>query len=83
MRATAKSSNVVSWKVVWERKCVGRPSCARRLPNGTTVLLDTTEGMILVGRDGRRIRRLAQRARYGKLHLVPDVPAWREQFRQD
>lgn len=45
-------------QVVWERTCAGRPTCVLRLPDGTTALTDTAEGLILIG-NRRRIFSIA------------------------
>ena len=70
-------------KVVWQFRCLGEPVSARRLPDGTTVLVDSREGLILVGKDGKLIRRLAPAVRSGRLSLVPALPAWQKQLRKE
>jgi hypothetical protein len=59
-------------KVVWQRICPASVSGVCRLPDGTTAITNKTEGAILLGRDGKKIRQLlAHNGGWGKIRLVP------------
>jgi len=59
-------------KIIWQRACPAAVSGVCRLPDGTTALTNKTEGAILVGRDGKKIRQLlTHNGAWGKIRLVP------------
>jgi hypothetical protein len=59
-------------KVVWQRMCPAAVSGVCRLPDGTTAITNKTEGAILLGRDGKKIRQLlSHNGGWGKIRLVP------------
>jgi len=71
-------------KIVWQRACPNRPVSVCRLPDGNTVIANATEGVIVVGRDGKTVRQLLKtRSSWIRVRLVPaavlrqrkDVPA--------
>jgi len=45
-------------KILWERKCPVRVTSLCSLPDGTIAIINQTEGAILLGRDGKKIRQL-------------------------
>jgi len=45
-------------RIVWQRACPKRPVSVCRLPDGNTVIANATEGVIVVGRDGKTVRQL-------------------------
>jgi hypothetical protein len=59
-------------KIVWQRICPAAVSGVCRLPDGTTAITNQVEGVILLGRDGKKIRQLlAHNGSWGKIRLVP------------
>jgi hypothetical protein len=59
-------------KILWQRVCPASVSGVCRLPDGTTAITNKTEGAILLGRNGKKIRQLlAHNGSWGKIRLVP------------
>ena len=59
-------------KVLWQRVCPASVSGVCRLPDGTTAITNKTEGAILLGRNGKKIRQLlSHNGSWGKIRLVP------------
>jgi len=60
-------------KPLWQRRCPGNPSGAVRLPDGTTVIAARQEGVIVVDREGKVLRRLLEpRLSVLRVRLVPE-----------
>ena len=64
-------------KIVWERNCPSRVTSLCALPDGTIAITNRSEGAILLGRDGKKIRRLlahdgnSPTGLWSKIRLVP------------
>ena len=59
-------------KILWQRACPAAVSGVCRLPDGTTAITNRSEGVIVIGRDGKIIRKLlAHNGAWGKIRLVP------------
>ncbi|MDP6543844.1 MAG: HEAT repeat domain-containing protein [Phycisphaerae bacterium] len=59
-------------KILWQRLCPAAVSGVCRLPDGTTAITNKTEGVIVLGRNGKKIRQLlAHNGAWGKIRLVP------------
>ena len=63
-------------KILWERKCPVRVTSLCSLPDGTIAIINQTEGAILLGRDGKKIRQLLAPVKgpsgaWNKIRVVP------------
>jgi len=59
-------------KILWQRACPASVSGVCRLPDGTIAITNKTEGAIVLGRNGKKIRQiLAHNGSWGKIRLVP------------
>jgi len=61
--------------VVWRSVTQGNPSSVERLPDGSTAYAAGQEGLVIVGFDGKIIRRPlgSQNSRWGKVRLVSEA----------
>ena len=59
-------------KIIWQRMCPAAVSGVCMLPDGTIAITNSKEGVILLRRDGKKIRQLlAHNGSWGKIRLVP------------
>ena len=61
-------------KIIWQRACPAAVSGVCMLPDGTIAITNAKEGVILLRRDGKKIRQLlAHNGSWGKIRLVPST----------